>query len=166
MKQTKKIILIIIIIIIGIIVGDSLQALLFNNSPIIKIKINLTDSNIKYIDKGLVVNHYYCNNNTEKTVFKGTNYNCLSNVENKKIKTIIDKTLNTQDFACLDVIEDFYQDENYIYYFNCAKGYAIVVVYEDETEEKVEDALKKGTITISDLDKYNITYGKREIKNN
>ncbi len=76
MKKGLKIILIVIGVLIGIIVLDTIQAKIFNNSPLLKIRDNIDDETIDYIDKGLFVNHYYCTNKEEKTLFKGKKYNC------------------------------------------------------------------------------------------
>ena len=65
---------------------------------------------------------------------------------------------------CAEALEGFYEDENYQYYYSCIKGKYIVAKYENGYEEKVSDALKYGTITISDLDKYNIGYIKYDKK--
>ena len=70
MKKGLKITLIILGVLVGIITLDTLQAKIFNNSPIIKIRKNLKGGYVKYIDKGLFVNHYYCSNKEEKTLFK------------------------------------------------------------------------------------------------
>ena len=40
---------------IGIVVLDALQALLFDNSPIIKIRENNVGGSIDYIDKGIFI---------------------------------------------------------------------------------------------------------------
>ena len=65
-------------------------------------------------------------------------------------------------FSCAEALDKFYEDENYEYYYNCLKSKYIVVIYEDNSEETVKDALKKGHIKISDLDNYKIDYIKYE----
>ena len=59
MKKSIKIILIIVLTIIGLILIDTIQAKIFNNSPIISFKEQLND-NGSYVDKGILVNTYYC----------------------------------------------------------------------------------------------------------
>ena len=76
MKKGLKITLIILGVVIGIVVLDTLQALLFDNSPIIKIRENNDGGSTDYIDKGIFVNHYYCINKEENTVFKNVKYTC------------------------------------------------------------------------------------------
>ncbi len=76
MKKGLKIILIALGVLIGIIVLDTLQAKIFNNSPILKIRENLDGGSTDYIDKGLFVNHYHCNNNENVTTWKGTKFAC------------------------------------------------------------------------------------------
>ncbi|MFR5856958.1 MAG: hypothetical protein ACLUFU_04010 [Bacilli bacterium] len=162
MKKNLKITLIILGIIIGIIVLDTIQALIFDNSPIIKIRENNDGSSTDYIDKGIFVNHYYCVNKEEKTVFKNVKYTCPI-IENNdlKIKEIVDKTKDIKDFTCAEALESFYEDENYIYYWNCIKNEYMIVIYEDGHEETIEEALNNKTITINDLDLYNIEYLKQ-----
>lgn len=59
MKNTIKNIITIILIIIGIILLDTIQARIFKNSPIISKRESLPD-NDSYIDKGILINTYYC----------------------------------------------------------------------------------------------------------
>lgn len=76
MKKGLKIILIILGVLVGIIVLDTLQAKVFNNSPLLKIRENLDGGSIDYIDKGLFVNHYKCSNKEKTTTWKNTKYSC------------------------------------------------------------------------------------------
>ena len=55
-----EITLIILEVIVGIIILDTIQALIFNNSLIVKIRENNDGGSTDYIDKGIFVNHYYC----------------------------------------------------------------------------------------------------------
>lgn len=80
------------------------------------------------------------------------------------VKEIKDKTKEIKDYECAEVLDNFYTDSKYRYYFSCLKGDMVVVVYEDGSEEKVSRALMNGTIKIKDLDKYKIKYTKE--KNN
>lgn len=74
MKKNLKISLIIVISIIGVIIIDSLQALVFNNNPIIGI-------NTKCSKKvGLLVNTYNCGNERKITKFKLFNSSCDSDI--------------------------------------------------------------------------------------
>ena len=83
MKKSFKIFLIVLLILIGVIAIDTLQAIVFNNSPILHIREHINKCNEKdYIDKGIIVNHYNCNNET-KTLFKNTKYNCMVCYNNK-----------------------------------------------------------------------------------
>ena len=81
MKKSLKITLIVLGILIGIIAIDTIQAIVFNNSPILKIRERINRCNEKdYIDKGIIVNHYHCNN---ESLFKSTKYNCIVCYNNK-----------------------------------------------------------------------------------
>lgn len=78
------------------------------------------------------------------------------------VSDIIDKSIYIDDFICNDVLDPFYEDELYQYSYSCIKSSYVVVKYKNGTEEPVKEALKKGTITINDLDKHNISYTKIE----
>ena len=84
--------------------------------------------------------------------------------ENTKliIKEIKDLTKNILSFSCAEALDKFYEDDYYEYFYDCLKSKYIVVIYEDNSEETVKEALKQGHIKISDLDKYNIDYIKYE----
>ena len=83
MKKGLKITLIVLLVLIGIIAIDTIQAVVFNNSPLLKIRDNLDGGTLDYIDKGIFVNHYHCNNNEKVTTWKGTKFVCPMDVENK-----------------------------------------------------------------------------------
>lgn len=97
MKKGLKITLIILGVVIGIVVLDTLQALLFDNSPIIKIRENNDGGSIDYIDKGIFVNHYYCVNKEENTVFKNVKYSCPI-IDSEELTDNLDKEL----LSCLE----------------------------------------------------------------
>lgn len=79
-----------------------------------------------------------------------------------KVIEIVDTTKEIKNFACVEILEEFYEDDNYTYYYNCMKGKYIIVKYESGYEETVKNALKYQSITINDLDNYNISYIKYE----
>ena len=88
MKKGLKIAL---IVLIGIIAFDTLQAKIFNNSPLLKIRNNLDSESINYIDKGIFVNHYHCSDNEEVTTWKDVKFACSikeESNEEKYLKTI------------------------------------------------------------------------------
>lgn len=78
------------------------------------------------------------------------------------IKEIRDLTKSMLTFSCAEALDKFYEDENYQYFYNCLKSKYIIVIYEDNSEETVKEALKKEHIKISDLDTYKIDYLKYE----
>lgn len=93
------------------------------------------------------------------------NKNITGEVSDKDDKntgfTIIDKT-KEKDIMCGMAFERFYEDDKYIYEWNCMKDSLMIVKYKNGQTERVSEALKKGKIKISDLDRLNITYEKRE----
>ncbi len=76
MKKGLKITLIVLVILLGIILLDTFQAKVFDNSPLLKIRETYNGGETYYIDKGLLVNHYRCNNFEEATVWKNTKFAC------------------------------------------------------------------------------------------
>lgn len=104
----------------------------------------------------------YKNNRGVKMGSWFMNYKIPNDNDNLVIKEIKDLTKNMISFSCAEALDKFYEDDNYEYYYNCLKSKYIVVIYEDNSEETVKDALKKGHIKISDLDNYKIDYIKYE----
>ena len=68
MKKNLKITLIVVGIIVGIILLDSLQAIIFNNNPIIGIE---TKCRVK---KGILVNTYHLGDGKNLTKFRFSRY--------------------------------------------------------------------------------------------
>ena len=165
MKKGLKIILIVLGVLAGIVLLDTLQAKIFDNSPFIKIRKNFKDGYVQYMDKGLLVNHYHCNNNERITTWKFTKFACSIAENKKEIKEIIDLVAR-DNLSCDTALEKFYQDEKYTYSYNCIKSNYVIVKYNDGSEETVKDALQNNRITIQDLDRFNIKYIKDEIENN
>ena len=83
MKKSLKITLIVLGVLVGVIIFDTLQAKIFDNSPLLKIRDNLDGGSTDYIDKGLFVNHYHCNNNEKVTTWKGTKFACPMSEKNE-----------------------------------------------------------------------------------
>ena len=78
MKKSLKITLIVLGVLIGIIFLDTLQAKIFNNSPLLKIRDNLDGVSLDYVDKGLFVNYYHCNNSEKVTTWKSTKFDNIT----------------------------------------------------------------------------------------
>ena len=116
------------------------------------------------IYKGLFFNTYNCPEYSIPQIkSKWNKFNCAVGKENVgKVIEIIDKSKEINDFACAEALESFYEDEEYTYYWNCIKDKYMIVKYESGFEETISNALKYGTISIDDLDEYNISYIKYE----
>ncbi len=74
-----------------------------------------------------------------------------------KVIQITDRTI-TENMPCADALEKFYEDDNYEYYFNCIKSEHIIVEYENGYKEDIKSAFKYGTVTLGDLERFNIGY--------
>ena len=86
-KKVKKnkvliILLTISITILSIILLDTIQAITFKNSPIISWRFEDANDSDSYVDKGILIDTYYCVKEqdiiTVIPTFKNTNYNCPS----------------------------------------------------------------------------------------
>jgi len=156
-KYLKIMFLLIGIIILSIIID--LICIFTINKPIFAIKINNDE-----VYKGLFFDTYNCQEYSIPQIkTKRTKFSCsVSRINIGKLTKIVDKTKNMKNFACAEMLEQFYEDEEYEYYYSCIKGKYIIAKYESGYEETVENSLKYKTITIKDLDKYNIDYIKYE----
>lgn len=98
--------------------------------------------------------------NTSPLIKNTNNKNNEYPKEKDKTIEIIDLTKNNSDISCLNE-EEFYKDETYIYYLPCNSKY-IRVIYNEEKFD-IKTALTNKIIKLTDLDKYNIKYIKKEI---
>lgn len=76
------------------------------------------------------------------------------------VVSIVDVT--EPDLAFPAVIEVFYSDSNYDYYFSCPISNYIIVTYEDGSQDDIITALNAKRVTIADLDRFGISYHTRE----
>ena len=161
MNKFIKIFLIIIGIIILSIVID-LVCIFTINRPIFAIQ-----AKTPYTYTGIFYDTYNCPEYSIPQIkAKGTKFSCAEikieendiNSSNNNVLEIVDTSKNNKDFICAQALEEIYQDDTSIYYFRCYKSSLIIVKYKDGSEENVKDALNKGKITISDLDRYGISY--------
>ena len=100
----KKIIIITLCFIIGLIFLDFIVALLFNNSPIIKIRDYYNGGSTVYKDKGIFTNTYKCSDGKTKTVLKTTKYVCPMKDIEKDIKEAITITFDTKGGSKIESI--------------------------------------------------------------
>ena len=91
--------------IIFLIFLDFIVALLFNSSPVIKIRDYYNDGTIVYKDKGIFTNTYKCSDNKIKTVLKTSKYECsIKNIKEDKKKETITITFDTKGGSKMDNI--------------------------------------------------------------
>lgn len=98
--------------------------------------------------------------NTSALIKNTNNKNNEYPKEKNNTIEIIDLTKNNSDISCSNE-EEFYKDETYIYYLPCTSKY-ISVIYNEEKFD-IKTALTNKIIKLTDLDKYNIKYIKKEI---
>lgn len=74
MKKKLGIVLIILGILISILLIDTSQAKIFNNSPVIKLTEDYNGGNLYKKNKGILVDNYVYTNGDKKTIFKWEKY--------------------------------------------------------------------------------------------
>ena len=74
MKKSIKVILIILIVLVIVVLVDTMQAKIFDNRPLIKIRYNRDGGNVDYIDKGIFVYTYVFTNGEKVTVYRWEKY--------------------------------------------------------------------------------------------
>ena len=87
----------------------------------------------------------------------------IENSEYKNSYKIVDKTTGLDNFSCLSGLEEIYLDNDYIYYLPCIKSEYIKVIFQDNKELSLIEALKYNKVSIEDLDRFNIKYYKKSI---
>lgn len=161
LNKYKKYILIAVFSLIFLIIIDISQALIFQNSPVLKIREHFDGGALYYKDKGLITYTYNCIGEKRKTVLKWEKYSCPLK---ETTFEIIDESKNIKDFTCAEALEEIYRDDEYIYFLSCMKSEYIKVNYSpDYFSENITTALKEGRVKISDLDIFKIDYIKKEI---
>ena len=161
LNKYKKYILIAVFSLIFLIIIDISQALIFQNSPVLKIREHFDGGTLYYKDKGLITYTYNCIGEKRKTVLKWEKYSCPLK---ETTFEIIDESKNIKDFTCAEALEEIYRDDEYIYFLSCMKSEYIKVNYSpNHFSENITTALKEGRVKISDLDIFKIDYIKKEI---
>ena len=134
MKKFLKVILIVLFALVGIIAIDTLQAKIFDNSPLLKIRDNFDGGSIDYIDKGLFVNHYHCNNSEKVTTWKGVKFAC--SVKEISLDDINDKIIN--------YISNNQEDNtNYAYNYVDLGKQVVVVGLVDNSQNNQDECITK-----------------------
>ena len=134
MKKGLKIALIVIGVLVGIIILDTLQAKFLDNSPLLKIRDNLDGGALDYIDKGLFVNHYNCNNKEKVTTWKGVKFAC--SVNEISLNDINDKIIN--------FISNNQEDNiNYVYNYIDLEKQVIIVGLLDNNQNNQDEFITK-----------------------
>lgn len=159
-KHTRYVLLVILTLFFLIVI-DSSQALIFQKSPVLKIREHFDGGTLYYKDKGLITYTYNCIGEKTKTLLKWEKYSCPSK---ESTFEIIDESKEIKNFVCSEVIEEIYRDDKYIYFLTCMKSEYIKVKYSpNHFSENIKTALREGRVKISDLDIFKIEYIKKEI---
>ena len=97
---------------------------------------------------------------------------CVLNPNSKEIApSILKLKKEGQDYRLVDKIEEcnggyeeFYHDDEYIYYFECTKKDLTYIQWEDGTITKMMDELNSGNITFDSLVKHGLIHNKKKIQ--
>ena len=87
MKKTIKIAVIAFVALIALFVIDTVQALAFDSSPLIKVREYYNGGNINYRDKGLLVDTWCGTNGKKDTVIKGFSYSLSDDTYDEAYKS-------------------------------------------------------------------------------
>ena len=158
MKKVVKIIIFVLSIIILCLIVD-LTCIFTIHRPIFAIPVRQP-----YTYTGIFYNTYNCPEYPIPQIkSKGTKVACgITRTEFGKVLEIVDTTKDIKNFTCDEALEGFYEDDKYNYFYSCMKGKYMIVRYESGYEETIEEALRYGSITINDLEEYDISYIKYE----
>ena len=162
MKKWLKIILGVIGAFVLLLVID-LVCIFTIHRPLLAIKEDNGDS-VNFVYRGVLYDTLYCHEySTPQIKPKGTKISCaVERVDIGKVIKLEDKAKKIKDFTCDLALEKFYEDDMYKYSWSCIKNDYMVVKYESGFEETISNGLKYGTITINDLDEFDIDYIKEE----
>ena len=124
MKQTFKLIIITIFILISIIMIDTLQALIFKNSPIIS-WYNTQPDKDSYVDRGIIVDTYYCTKEkdivTINHYLKNTKFTCP--IDNEKMinqNSSDNFNINIKETEdCTNTLTKYYEQKEHKIYLSC-----------------------------------------------
>lgn len=153
-KHYLKITFVIIGIIVVIILLDSLQALAFDNSPILKIRDYYNGGLLYCKDRGILVDTYCGGNGQKDTVIKGFSHSLSYSNDYK----IVDITKENNAISYSTELELIYEDELYSYYLPGVKSELIEVRFNNGEKYNIIEALKNGHVNIGDLDIFDIDY--------
>lgn len=136
MKKSIKKASIVIGIIIAVLVLDSIQALAFDNSPLIKVRKYYDGGNLHYKDGGLLVETYCGTNGNKDTVIKGFSFSLSDDTYDEEYK-------NRKTNELFDITAEPYSSDT------------LKIVTEKETYS-IEDKVIKYSITNIDDDEHSI----------
>ena len=101
MKKGIKIFLIIFVILVIVVLVDTMQAKIFDNRPLIKIRYNRDGGNVDYIDKGIFVYTYVFTNGEKVTVYRWEKYappeEVSVDIEANKEKSFLGKIVESNE---------------------------------------------------------------------
>ena len=127
MKQTFKLIIITIFILISIIMIDTLQALIFKNSPIIS-WYNTQPDKDSYVDRGIIIDTYYCTKEkdivTINHYLKNTKFTCpIDNEETINQNSSDNFSINIKETEdCTNTLTKYYEQKEHKIYLSCLMG--------------------------------------------
>ena len=149
MKKGLKITLIVLSILLGIVIIDTLQAKIFDNAPLLKIRENLDKENDSYIDKGILTNYYHCSNDEKNTTWKWTKYACpvktlnLKCLKNTLGGYITSEKITPKEEKLANLIK--YDEENieYSYVMKSKLGIYVIIKANDNIIKELDNYFNK-----------------------
>lgn len=87
----------------------------------------------------------------------------ISEEVSEQLTFIIEERFEIGD-VILDLEEEIYRDDEWIYKLSDSRSEFLIVVYSDGTEQGIKEALAEGNVSITDLDTADIFYLKYPIE--
>ncbi len=100
----------IILVVFALVLVDSIISLTFNITPIIKIRKYKDNNREYYIDKGVLVNYFKCENGENNSTLKLTKYACPLVENNDNKYNIYDKYSDRIIYLSSNIEEDYIED--------------------------------------------------------
>ena len=179
MKKVIKVFLIIFFVLVIIVLVDTIQAKVFDNNALIKIRYNLDGGNVDYVDKGIFVYTYVFTNGKKVTVFRWEKYappeEELVDLETNKEQSFFGKVVESNESYIIvepneneeirkssdkiDIGLGEYNDALY------EVGTNVKITYEGSIMESYPAKVNATKIEVKSVDKFNLVfYQKTAIK--
>lgn len=166
LMKKVKIVLITLGIIIGLVLLDTLQAVVFKNNPIFKIREDYNGGNIYYIDNGILVKAYQYTDGKKDVIFRWEKYTPYENnimqeqavffgkvIESNVQYIIVEPNEDEEIRKSADKISINLEENNDVIY---PVGVYVKITYTGEVMESYPAQIKATNIEIKSVDNFKL----------